>query len=169
MRLVDFCRRFGRLVRSHGLPLPGFGYWIHTIRSARCFRVPSPLAGEGQGGGCLMAHAAMPRSLLAAASRNHITNFARSNYGYVRVRRLPPPPSLALPRKGGGNAPVSAARAPASGRDTKGSARGNEKTLGIRTSEFRTPAPSLFSRISCGKPLARRRTFAEAASGPATE
>jgi hypothetical protein len=27
------------------------GYWIHTSRSVRCLRVPSPLVGKGQGGG----------------------------------------------------------------------------------------------------------------------
>src|SRR5580704_10695598 len=61
------------------LSLPARGYYMHTSRSARCLSVPSPLAGEGQGGGCLLAHPPMPRSFLATASRNQIANFAHSS------------------------------------------------------------------------------------------
>src|SRR5215467_16217100 len=67
----------------------------------RCHSVPSPLAGEGQGEGynthciCFAPVAQQNASQLSVSSFLCGTNFARG--------ALSPPPSLSLPRKGGGN------------------------------------------------------------------
>src|SRR5262249_42596977 len=77
----------------------------------RCPSVPSPLAGEGQGEGWLQALDFQQRRYLssttsAAASRlscnREITDTVVAE-GWWRTQSLRPPPSLSLPRKGGGN------------------------------------------------------------------
>src|SRR5262249_24922752 len=67
----------------------------------RCHMVPSPLAGEGQGGGynthclCFVSVAQQMRASCRSRVFLHRTNFA--------LPALSPPLSLSLPRKGGGN------------------------------------------------------------------
>jgi len=63
----------------------------------RCHSVPSPLAGEGQGGGYHCA------SVSRLTSTNESELSLSNRMHWPKARCSSPPLSLSLPRKGGGN------------------------------------------------------------------
>jgi len=73
---------------------PGYGW------AEQCHIVPSPLAGEGQGGG-YNEHSAYLNCLVG--QQEHLTVLSDPHRTNLVLGALWLPPSLSLPRKGGGN------------------------------------------------------------------